>query len=88
MLERSESIETLKLLLPQFSNTLQRNLLTECIQDQFLKDCTSKHMGPIVSYKGFYGILTLKTILNSNIDGICPIVGNTLHRDTVYSRKK
>ena len=31
------------------------NLSTECIQNQFLflKDCTSKHVGPIVSYKGF-----------------------------------
>ena len=34
-------------------NTIQSNLLTECIQVQFLKDCTSKHVGPIVSYKGF-----------------------------------
>ena len=31
------------------------NLSTECIQNQFLflKDCTSKHVGPIESYKGF-----------------------------------
>ena len=31
------------------------NLSTECIQNEFLflKDCTSKHVGPIVSYKGF-----------------------------------
>ena len=39
-------------LLPQFVNTIQSNLSTECIQSQFLflKDCTSKHVGPIVSY--------------------------------------
>ena len=36
-------------------NTIQCYLSTECIQIQFLflKDCTSKHVGPIVSYKGF-----------------------------------
>ena len=36
-------------------NTTQCYLSTECIQNQFLflKDCTSKHVGPIVSYKGF-----------------------------------
>ena len=53
-------------------NTIQCYLSTECIQNQFLylKDCTSKHVGPIVSYKGFEGILTLKTILNTNIDSI------------------
>ena len=44
-----DDIETLKHLLPQFFNTIQSNLLTECIQDQFLKDCSSKHVGPIVS---------------------------------------
>ena len=38
----------------------------ECIQDQFQKDCTSKHVGPIVRNKGFYGILTRKTILNTS----------------------
>ena len=44
-----------KILLPQFVNIIQSNLSTECIQNQFLflKDCTSKHVGPIVSYKGF-----------------------------------
>ena len=54
-------------------NTIQCYLSTECIQNHFfvfLKDCTSKHVGPIVSYKGFYGILTLKTILKTNIGGI------------------
>ena len=52
---------------------MHSNLFTECIQDQFLKYCNSKHVGPIVSYKG---ILTLKTvtILNSNIDGILSLV--------------
>ena len=60
-----------------------------CLQDQFLKDCTSKHVGPIVSYKGFNGILARKIILNSNNDGILSyIVGNTLHRDTAYRKKK
>ena len=38
-------------------NAIQCYLSTECTQNQFfilfLKDCTSKHMGPIVSYKGF-----------------------------------
>ena len=37
-------------------NTIQCYLSTECIQNRFflfLKDCTSKHVGPIVSYKGF-----------------------------------
>ena len=60
----------LKHLLPQFFNGIQSNLLTECIQDIFLKDCTSKHAGPIVGYKGFYGILALNTIFYTNIDGI------------------
>ena len=59
-----------KNLLPEFFNTIQSNLFTECIQDQFRKDCTSKHVGPIVSYEGFLGILTLKAVLNSNIEGI------------------
>ena len=40
-------------LLPQFFNTIQRYLFIERIQDQFLNDCTSEHMLPIVSYKGF-----------------------------------
>ena len=70
-----EHIETH--LSPHLFNTIQNNLFTECIQDLFLKDSTSKHVIPIASYNGCYGILTLKTILNSNIDGICPIVGNT-----------
>ena len=61
-------IETL--LFPQFFDTIQSNLFTECIQDQFLKDCTSKHDGSIAGYRGFMGILTLKNVLNSNIDGI------------------
>ena len=49
------STQLLKHLLRQFVNTIQSNLFTECIQEQFLflKDCTSKHMGPIVSYRGF-----------------------------------
>ena len=36
-------------------NTIQCYISTERIQNQFLfvKDCTSKHVGPIVSYKGF-----------------------------------
>ena len=36
-------------------NTIQCYLSTECPQNQFLflKDCTSKHVGRIVSYKGF-----------------------------------
>ena len=53
-------------------NRIQCYLSTECIQNQFLflKDCTSKHVGPIVSYKGFSCILTLKTVLKTNIDGI------------------
>ena len=36
-------------------NTIQCYLSTECLQNQFLflKDCTSKHVGQIVSYKGF-----------------------------------
>ena len=36
-------------------NTIQCYLSTECIQNKFLflKDCTSKHVGPIVSNKGF-----------------------------------
>ena len=36
-------------------NTIQCYLSTECIQNKFLflKDCASKHVGPIVSYKGF-----------------------------------
>ena len=59
-----------KHLLPQFFNTIQSNLSTKCIQNLFLKDYTSKHVGPILSYKGFLSILTLKTILNTNIDGI------------------
>ena len=48
------------------------NLSTQCIQNQFafLKDYTSNHVGPIVSYKGFYGILSFKTIRNTNVDGI------------------
>ena len=37
-----------KHLLPQFFNEIQSNLFTECIQDQFLKDCTSKHLVPII----------------------------------------
>ena len=44
------NIETLKHLLPKYYNTIKSNLLTESIQDQFLKDCTSKQVGPIVSY--------------------------------------
>ena len=41
-----------KHLLLQFVNTIQSNLSTECIQNQFLflKDCTSKHVGPILSF--------------------------------------
>ena len=37
-----------KHLLPQFVNTIQSNLFTECIQNQFLflKDCISIHVGP------------------------------------------
>ena len=70
----SKNIENIKKhLLPQFVITMQSNLFIECIQNQFqfIKNCTSKHVGPIiVSYKGFYGILTLKTVLNTNIDGI------------------
>ena len=33
-------------------------MFTECIQDQFQKDCTSKHVGPIIKVKGkvFYGL--------------------------------
>ena len=36
-------------------NTIQCYLSIECIQNQFLflKECTSKHVGQIVSYKGF-----------------------------------
>ena len=44
-----------KHLLPQFVNTIQSNLFIECIQIRFLflNDCRSKHVGQIVSYKGF-----------------------------------
>ena len=77
----------MKNLLPQVFNTIQSNLLTEYIQDQFLKDCTLKHVGTIVSYKGFYGILTLiKLYLIVISIEYCPIVGDTLHRDTAYVR--
>ena len=39
-----------KYFLPQFVNTIQSNLFMEWIQNQFLKDCTSKQAGPIGSY--------------------------------------
>ena len=48
------AIETLKHLLPQFFNTIQNNLLTEYIKDEFLKDCTSKHVTQILSYGSFH----------------------------------
>ena len=78
----------MKHLLPQFFNTIQTNLFTECLQYQFLKDRTSKHVCRIVSYKGFYGILTLKLYLIVTSMEYCPIVGNTLHRDTAYAENK
>ena len=37
---RVKHLKHSKHLLPQFFITIQSNLLTECIQDQFLKDCT------------------------------------------------
>ena len=40
-------------LLPQFFNTVKSNVFTECIQDQFLKDYTSKHLGPIVAIRAY-----------------------------------
>ena len=65
-----------------FSTQYKVICFSECMQDKFLKDCTSKHVGPRVSCKGFKGILTLKTILKSNIDGILScIVGNTLYTE-------
>ena len=77
-------------LLAQFFNTIRSYLFTECIQDQFLNDRTSEHEGPIASYKGFSGILTSKTIKCIYLIVIsmeyCPIVGNTLHRDTAQRR--
>ena len=40
------------------------NLFTECIQRLISKIyCTSKHVGQIVCYQSFYGILTLKSKL-------------------------
>ena len=58
------------------------------MQEKFLKYCTSKYVGLIVSYSGFYVILAHKTIFNSNVAmEYCPIVGNTLHRDTTLRRK-
>ena len=63
---------TLKTFIATVCQYNTNNLSTVCIQNQFLflKDCTSKHVCPIVCYKGFNGILILKTILNTNIDGI------------------
>ena len=50
------SLKTLKTFIATVCqyNTIQCYLSTECIQNQFfifliLKDCTSKHVGPIVS---------------------------------------
>ena len=73
-------------LLPRVFNTIQNNLLTESVQGQFLKDCTTIHAGPIFSNKGFYGILSLKTILNSNIDWILPYCW--YHRYIICRNKK
>ena len=48
-----------KHLLPQFVSTIQYNTMLFVYRMYtnrfflFLKDCTSKHVGPIVSYKGF-----------------------------------
>ena len=56
LIENIENIKNIEnIYCHSFFNTIQSNLSTECIEDQFLKDCTSKHEGPIVSYKGFYG---------------------------------
>ena len=64
---------------PALTSVNRRLLIHFQLERLHIKTC-----GPIVSYKGLLGILTLKTILNSNIDEILSIVGNTLHRDTAY----
>ena len=48
-------MKTLKTFIATVCQHNTNNLSTECIQDQFLflKDCASKHVCPIVSYKGF-----------------------------------
>ena len=73
-----------KHLLPQFIGTIQSNLSTEWIQNQFLflKDC--KHQNP---WAQLSAIRALKLYLILISMEYCPIVGNTLHRDTAYRRK-
>ena len=45
--------------------------MIECIQRLIYKKySTAKHVDPIAIYKRFYGTLTLKTTLKSNIDRI------------------
>ena len=78
-------------LLPQFFNTIQSYLFTERIQDDFLNDCTSKHVGPtIVSCKGFYRVSShLKPYLIVRLMKYCRMVAsNTLHNDTAYRRNE
>ena len=70
-----------------FFNTIQSNLLTECIQDQFLKDYI-KTRGIVNQNMGLF-IKTHETMLIIVISiEYCPIVGNTLHRDTAYRMQK